>query len=122
LKQSILKQLHLKKHLKSIDFLKETCLQINKDLNSYSPLKILLTEQLLNDPLIDLTQQLSPIISELEKLNTLQSFIYRVDLPEKKYIAYRIKEIDLTQFSSEIIERCAQKVFLRWHFSNRLNH
>lgn len=120
LQASILKSLILEKQLKNINFLKESCFQINKDLNGLSKFQIQLTEQLLDYPLDSLAEQLIPIISDLESNRNLQAFIYKVDLAEKKYLAYKLKQIDKMKFINHIIERCSQKIFLRWHFSNRL--
>ena len=122
LQHSILNQLQTKKQFENIDFLKETCQQINKDLNGYSDAEIRLTEGLLENPLHDLTEQLIIIISALENRKVLKPFIYTVDLSEKKFVSFLLGENDTGQLAYDIVERCAQKVYLRWHFSNRLNH
>ncbi|MFK8038449.1 MAG: hypothetical protein AB8B74_09180 [Crocinitomicaceae bacterium] len=117
---SILKTLIPKEQLKNIDFLKETCHQINKDLNGLTTIQVQLTEQLLEYPFENLITQMIPIIVDLDNSGSIQTFIYRVDLPETKYLDFKIRNTDSHQFICQIIERSAQKVFLRWHFSNRL--
>lgn len=122
MQQPILKQLDTSKQLKNIDFLKETCLQINKDLNGFTNDEVQLTEALLEEPLEDLINQLKPVIKALEDQKNLVPFIYRVDLPEKKMKNYLAGGVSVNKLAHQIIERCAQKVFLRWYFSNRLKH
>ncbi len=122
LSQLSLQEVNYPKQLKNIDFLKETCVQINKDLNGFSDDKIVLTEALLNDPFENLSQQLVYIITDLKKSRKLQAFIYKVDLDEKKYISYLLEELNENTFVSDIIKRSALKVYLRWHFSDRLKH
>lgn len=122
MQQSILNQLQTNKQFENIDFLKETCLQINKDLTGYTSISVQLTEELLENPLQELTQQLQRIISDLVIKNMLKPFIYTVDLPEKKFIPFLLQNKTESELAYDIAERCAQKVYLRWHFSNRLNH
>ncbi|MFK8044226.1 MAG: hypothetical protein AB8B72_01930 [Crocinitomicaceae bacterium] len=119
--ESILNNLYPEKALENISFLEETCRQINKDLTGFSSLKVELTEQLLEAPLQELINQCKPILNDLEASNNLQPFIYKVDLSEKKYISYKVNHQSKQKFAESIIERCAQKVYLRWYFSNRLN-
>jgi len=122
LSESILNHLYPEKTFKNISFLEETCQQINKDLTGFSTLKIKLTEELLNAPLQELINQFIPVLNDLEASNHLQPFIYTVDLDEKKYISYRAEQQSMQKLAECIIERSAQKVYLRWYFSNRLNH
>ncbi|MCC7453968.1 MAG: hypothetical protein IT222_07375 [Crocinitomix sp.] len=100
----------LKKAFDTVNFVEQTCAQINKDLNGLSE-RIVSTRQL-NDPLADFIEQLIPIISEMKDL---QQFIYKVDLPEKIYIN-AVSQLNWHELSYQIIRREAQKVFLRDRF------
>ncbi|MDX1349701.1 MAG: hypothetical protein R3279_05615 [Putridiphycobacter sp.] len=122
MKHSEIKHFRDYSDFENINFLKETCEQINKDLNGFTDKQVKLTEQLLEDPISNLIAQLNPIILHLEAANHLKPFIYTIDLPENKFLNYLHKKHDLSQFIFHIIERSAQKVFFRWRFSNKINH
>lgn len=117
-----LNQLQSKKQFENIDFLKETCQQINKDLIGYSSAKITLTEALLDQPLVELINQIKLILPGLINDKTLKPFIYTVDIPENKFVSFLLNDKTVDELAYDIVERCAQKVYLRWHFSNRLKH
>lgn len=100
----------LKKAFDTVNFVEQTCAQINKDLTGLSE-RIISTRHL-NDHLADFMEQLIPIISEMKDL---QQFIYKVDLPENIYIN-AVSQLNWHELSYQIIRREAQKVFLRDRF------
>ena len=83
--------------------------------------KIVLTESLLDDPFNEMVNQFKPILADLKSTSNLQSFVYKLDLPEKKYTSYILEYSEENIFITDIIVRSAQKVFLRHHFSDRIN-
>ena len=101
----------LKKTFETAKFVEKTCAQINKDLNGLSD--VIISNRQLNDPLVDLIEQMIPIISVMKDL---QQFIYEVDLPEKIYIN-AVSQLNWHELSYQIIRQEAQKVFLRDRFS-----
>ncbi len=102
----------IKQFVNTEKFAEQTCLQINKDLQGLSILR--LNFHLLNqsERLDALIKQLEPILQKVYNLGKLTAFIYRVDLSEKKYIALLEKE-DFYELAYAIIKREAQKVYLR---------
>jgi hypothetical protein len=97
------------------EFVEKTFLQINKDLD---------LEQLAldwseidqsQDVLVQCISLLSPLLQNMSG-SALQTFIYRVDLQENRFLT-NLHEKNFDQLAFEIILREAQKVFLRMHFS-----
>lgn len=99
-------------------FVDSTIGQLNKDLQG------LFFDELNSDfnsdtPIIDqLISKLQPVLQSLSKQQPeqLSQFIYRVDLGEKKYIDSLANDISLKELSYLVIEREAQKVYLRAKF------
>jgi hypothetical protein len=96
-------------------FALKTVSQMNKDLNGLSVnyIDFKPSENNLNTA----TQQLLPILDELNKTSKLQQFIYQVDLPEKQWLLF-INNQDFIFLAHQIIIREAQKVYLREMFKS----
>ena len=105
-------------HFNNQEFIDATIAQLNKDLQG------LFFEELKSDfnadsSIIDqLISTLQPVLQSLSKQHPeqLSQLIYRVDLGEKKYIDSLTQDISLKQLSYLVIEREAQKVYLRSKF------
>jgi hypothetical protein len=101
------------------DFVASTIAQINKDLQGlyYEDYSIDLdrSDNLLQDSISALT----PILTSLSKRmpEQLSQFIYKVDLNEKKFFDSISSDQSLKHLSFLILEREAQKVYLRKRFS-----
>jgi len=100
------------------DFVDSTIAQLNKDLQGLFFTE--LTNNFNSDsPIIEqLISTLQPILQELSKKQPeqLSQFIYRVDLGEKKYLDSFSRDLSLTDLAFLVIEREAQKVYLRAKF------
>jgi hypothetical protein len=101
------------------EFVASTIAQINKDLQGlyyedYS-IDLDLSDNLLQDSISALT----PILTSLSKRmpEQLSQFIYKVDLNEKKFFDSISADSSLENLSYLILEREAQKVYLRKRFS-----
>lgn len=101
------------------DFVVSTIAQINKDLQGlyYEDYTIDLehSDNLLQDSI----NALAPILTALSKRQPeqLSQFIYKVDLNEKKFFDSISHDQSLEHLSHLILEREAQKVYLRRRFS-----
>lgn len=100
-----------------VEFVAQTCDQMNKDLLGLSDLAVSLppnhnAENVL--PLI--ADQVKLILTNLLEKGLLQQFIYKVDMPEKEYRAC-LNSGNWDELSFLIIWREAQKVFLKKKFS-----
>jgi hypothetical protein len=101
------------------DFVVSTIAQINKDLQGlyYDDYTVNLdhSENLLDDSI----RALVPILNLLSKRKPeqLSQFIYKVDLNEKKFFDSLSRDQTLKHLSYLILEREAQKVYLRKRFS-----
>jgi hypothetical protein len=101
------------------EFVASTITQINKDLQGLFfedyVIDIDHSENLLHDSIA----ALAPILTILSKRQPeqLSQFIYKVDLNEKKYFDSLSKDHSLKHLSFLILEREAQKVYLRKRFS-----
>lgn len=101
------------------DFVASTIAQINKDLQGlyYEDYSIDLehSDNLLQDSM----NALIPILTTLSKRQPeqLSQFIYKVDLSEKKFFDSISADQSLQHLSYLILEREAQKVYLRKRFS-----
>ncbi|MCG8575711.1 MAG: hypothetical protein MI810_12560 [Flavobacteriales bacterium] len=95
-------------------FVRETCLQIQKDLQGLVDCEIQTDE---SDPLFHLQGLIVKVLEELSNGSggKLMQFIYKVDLSEKKSLELLMKG-DLKELAYLIIEREAQKVYLRRRF------
>lgn len=110
---------NLNLHFNNQEFIDATIAQLNKDLQG------LFFDELKSDfnpdsSIIDqLIVVLQPVLQALSKQQPeqLSQFIYRVDLGEKKYIDSLAQDISLKQLAYLVIEREAQKVYLRAKFS-----
>ena len=111
--------LDVKLQLNQVNFLTKTHDQVNKDLNGLCDQTISITPKLLEAPLIEFTIQLDKILIYLEKINRLNQFIYLIDLKESIFLAYQDRSISLSELSYAVIERAAQKVYLRAYFSQK---
>lgn len=100
-------------------FVESTVAQINKDLLGLSYADFVLHENNEFTILENLIRNLQPILLELSKRQPeqLSQFIYRVDLPEKKFHSALAENQSFEKLAYLIIEREAQKVFLRQKFS-----
>ena len=100
-------------------FIEATVAQINKDLQGlfYGDFSFIPSSE--KNPLEQLVTQLVPIITDLSKRQPeqLAQFIYRVDLPEKKFVEAITEDSALQLLAFRIIEREALKVYLRMKFS-----
>lgn len=103
------------------EFVTATVAQINKDLTGLSDI-FLQQNQFINS-----SQILARIISELNPIliilmrrtpEQLSQFIYRVDLGENKYLDSLHVDPTLIDLTKQIVEREAQKVYLRKQFSS----
>lgn len=100
------------------EFVAATIAQINKDLQGLYYEDYLVdiehSENLLHDSIAALT----PILTTLSKRQPeqLSQFIYKVDLNEKKFFDSLSGDQSLEHLSYLILEREAQKVYLRKHF------
>jgi hypothetical protein len=99
-------------------FAVQTCVQINKDLQGVSLANVSLTNSKETTILEDLIQQLNPILEELAEAGKLSQFIYLVDLNEGAF-KKSFSEQNFTELSYLVIEREAQKVYLRMKFSQQ---
>jgi len=100
-------------------FVDQTITQINKDLQGlYFDEFIFKNESNSNEIIDQLVVLLNPILVQLSKgrPEQLSQFIYRVDLGEKKYIDSISFDLSLMNLSYLVIEREAQKVYLRMKF------
>lgn len=109
----------LKKYFNEQDFVEATALQINKDLVGLFHAEYSVAFNPDSTKLETLIDTLAPILQELSKKQPeyLAQFIYRVDLHEKKFMDSVSKDISLKHLSFLIIEREAQKIYLRKRFS-----
>jgi len=101
------------------EFVEATVNQLNKDLLGIHFTD--LTTEFKDDSsvLSQLIQNLRPVLQKLAKNQPgqLSQFIYRVDLNEQKFIDSLSKDPEMNDLSYLIIEREAQKVYLRSKFS-----
>lgn len=101
------------------DFVASTIAQINKDLQGlyYEDCSINLDHS--ENLLPDLIAALTPILITLSKRQPeqLSQFIYKVDLNENKFFDSISRDQSLDHLSYLIIQREAQKVYLRKRFS-----
>lgn len=113
------KYIELKSFFDKIEFVTSTIDQISKDLQGlykgdFSP-------TLSNSPdiLNSLISELKPILITLSNYQPeqLSQFVYRVDLNESLFMASLNEDTSLQDLSFRIIEREAQKVYLRFKFS-----
>jgi len=107
---------NLKLELTNSEFLEATCDQINKDLEGLISNDITKNKKLYESPIELLTSQLCEIIHLLSELNKIQQFIYKVDLNENIFKDYITRQINIEEFSFQIIFREAQKIYLRNYF------
>lgn len=109
----------LKTFFSQKDFVTATISQINKDLQGlyYEDCSINLDHS--ENLLPDLIAALTPILITLSKRQPeqLSQFIYKVDLNEKKFFDSISHDQSLEHLSHLILEREAQKVYLRRRFS-----
>jgi len=99
------------------DFVLQTILQINKDLNGLS-LQVIIPETIDKNSIYDdLRSKLQIIIKNLSQNNSsLAQFIYQVDLKESEFID-SLNDSTLSILAEKVLIREAQKVFLRMKFS-----
>lgn len=101
----------------AVEFVTQTCDQINKDLLGLSALFVSIPPNHNVENLLQLiADEVKPILADLVEKGLLQQFIYKVDMPEKKYQAC-LKNGNWDELSFLIIWREAQKVFLKKKFS-----
>ncbi|MBL7899868.1 MAG: hypothetical protein JNJ99_15110 [Crocinitomicaceae bacterium] len=100
-------------------FVEKTIQQINKDLQGLYYADFGISDNKEMSLLDNLIKNLMPVLLELSKRQPeqLSQFIYKVDLPEKKFHDALSKDQTLELLSFLIIEREAQKVYLRQKFS-----
>ncbi len=94
------------------EFITQTCRQLNKDLTGFTLQKVTATTV---EPLVHIIPQLNLIVEALAQIGQLQAFIYRVDIDEKQFLAAMSAE-NFDQLSFLIVQREAQKVYLRHQF------
>jgi len=100
-------------------FVDQTIAQINKDLQGlYFDEFTFKNESNSNEIIDQLVILLKPILQQLSKgrPEQLSQFIYRVDLGEKKYFDSLSFDSGLDDLSFHVIQREAQKVYLRSRF------
>lgn len=107
----------IREYFNSADFLIQTYGQINKDLIGISHLNIVVPDKGINNPLNNLTVQLSPIFDQLSESGNLSQFIYKVDLNENDF-QNALNQSNWDELAFLVIRREAQKVFLKKKFSN----
>lgn len=109
----------LKSSFNQLEFVESTVTQINKDLQGLFYGDFFLDKETTSNLLEELILKLTPILTELSKRlpEQLSQFIYRVDLSEKKFMDSISKDTSLNHLAYLIIEREAQKVYLRKRFS-----
>lgn len=101
------------------EFVEATVAQINKDLQGLYHGEFSIDIDSSQNILDDLIKALTPVLVELSKNRPeqLAQFIYRVDLNEKRFMDSISHNLILDHLSGLIIEREAQKVYLRKRFS-----
>lgn len=98
--------------LNKATFVQRTCQQINKDLSPFSAYQITTpTHQILKE----IINQIIPALLELENNGKLFAFVYRVDLNENLFKA-ALSDRDFSHLAFQVIQREAQKVFLKEKF------
>jgi len=108
---------HLKHQFQIKDFVEKTIYQINKDVMGLADDDIVITDYDLENIFEIVTTKVESLLNELEKNSFLQQFIYKVDLNEKHWI-YFMSFQNFTKLAEEVIIREAQKVYLRYVFSD----
>lgn len=97
-------------------FVLDTCLQINKDLSGLVQYEPDIQVDLDNNILDQLVNILKDILLQMDSAK-IQQFIYKVDLKESTFIRSVSEDDDFQNLAFLIIEREAQKVYLRHKFS-----
>ncbi len=98
------------------EYLRLTILQVNKDLSSFTTIRLNESELNINK----IQAELISIINSLERTenSSLNGFIYRVDLNEKTYHEY-LNSRDKPFLVNEILKREVLKVYLKTQLSNK---
>lgn len=103
----------------SRSFVEKTAAQINKDLSGLTDMSIQLDDlDQQKDVLGFFLGHIETALIDLIKLNQLQQFIYRVDLPEKDFLK-QLSAGDLTELAYLVLRREAKKVYLKERFTKR---
>jgi len=116
--------LTLNNRFDSTDFIRLTQAQINKDLMGLCDIELVLTEQHNQTSVLNqFKSSLQPLLIKLAQNSSRQlaQFIYRVDLSEDQFNTSLIKDPQLFDLAELVIEREAQKVYLRSVFKNTDN-
>jgi hypothetical protein len=105
--------------LDQTSFVAATIAQINKDLQGLTQQVILFEDQGKRTIIDQLTVIVQPVLQDLSKSQPelLSQFIYRVDLAERKFIDSISGDSSLSDLAFLVIEREAQKVYLRLKFA-----
>ncbi len=104
----------IRSHFNAAEFVSKTRAQVNKDLAGLSVFEVPVSSSGM-DPLKSLQDDLIPIIEDLSDAGNLYQFIYKVDLPERSF-QEALSNHDFFELSYLIVQREAQKVFLRIKF------
>ncbi|MCB9224596.1 MAG: hypothetical protein H6582_10495 [Crocinitomicaceae bacterium] len=97
-------------------FVLDTCQQINKDLAGLVQFEPNISVDIDENVLDQLVNILKDILLQMDSAK-IQQFIYKVDLKESAFIRAVSQEDDFQNLALLIIEREAQKVYLRHKFS-----
>jgi len=114
LKALIKSETEIRSFLDADEFVNGTIAQMNKDLGGISE-RIVVFESTANNHLESLREQLIIIFSSIQNLERIAQFIYRVDLNERDF-RIALQDEDWHHLAFLVIQREAQKVFLRHHY------
>lgn len=104
----------IRNFLDADEFVQETIVQMNKDLDGISELSMFFDEVSANQ-LESLREQMKQILISVQNPERIAQFVYRVDLNEHDF-RNALQDENWHDLAFLVIRREAQKVFLRHHF------
>jgi hypothetical protein len=97
------------------EFIQKTFAQISKDLLGLTKSELQFKRDMNQDVLRQMMEELMTVLSKMNE-QTLQQFIYKVDLKEVNFLEAITKNDGFHDLSFLVIKREAQKVFIKAHF------
>ncbi|MBK7130121.1 MAG: hypothetical protein IPM74_16895 [Crocinitomicaceae bacterium] len=117
----VLSRQNLTTYFQGEQFVRDTIAQINKDLGEFDIIEPSIEFYALHDKLRQLVIILAPVLDKLARHagDQLAQFIYRVDVNETIFKQCMSEAQPYHHLAEQVIQRCAQKVYLRIKFSQK---
>ena len=117
----VLSRQNLATYFQGEQFVRDTISQMNKDLGGLDTISPTEDFYSLQDKLQSLIQLIAPVLEKLAHHagDQLAQFIYRVDVSEQNFLRCMSALQPYEYLAEQVIQRCAQKVYLRIKFSQK---